>query len=52
VKAIPGVSGSTTANKFLWQKAQHAALRSKFSVSYYAPPEQKGTITYNFIKFN
>ena len=52
VKAIPGMTGTTTSNKALWQKSQKAALRAKFSVSANAPPEQKGTITYNFIKFN
>lgn len=52
VKAVPGMTGTTTSNKVLWQKAQNAALKAKFSVSADAPPEQKGTITYNFIKFN
>lgn len=49
-KAIAGSKGTTTSNPSLWRKAQQAALSAKFSVSSDAPEEQKGTITYNFIR--
>jgi len=49
-RAIPGFKGSTTVNSSLMQKAREAALSSKFSSNPNAPEEQKGTITYNFIK--
>jgi len=49
-KAIAGAKGTTTSNPSLWRKAQQAALSAKFSVNQNAPEEQKGTITYNFIR--
>jgi TonB family protein len=49
-KAVAGSKGTTTSNPSLWRKAQQAALNAKFSVSSDAPEEQKGTITYNFIR--
>jgi hypothetical protein len=49
-KAIAGSRGTTTSNTSLWEKAQQAALQAKFSVNNNAPKEQKGTITYNFIR--
>ncbi len=49
-KAIAGARGTTTSNPSLWRKAQQAALSAKFSVNHDAPEEQKGTITYNFIR--
>jgi outer membrane biosynthesis protein TonB len=49
-KAIAGAKGTTTSNRSLWTKAQQAALNAKFSVNLNAPEEQKGTITYNFIR--
>lgn len=49
-KAIAGAKGTTTSNPSLWKKAQQAALNAKFSVNANAPEEQKGTITYNFIR--
>jgi TonB family protein len=49
-KAIAGARGTTTSNPSLWRKAQQAALSAKFSVNINAPEEQKGTITYNFIR--
>jgi hypothetical protein len=49
-KAIAGAKGTTTSNPSLWRKAQQAALSAKFSVNLNAPEEQKGTITYNFIR--
>lgn len=49
-KAIAGAKGTTTSNPSLWRKAQQAALNAKFSVNLNAPEEQKGTITYNFIR--
>lgn len=49
-KAIAGAKGTTTSNPSLWRKAQQAALNAKFSINLNAPEEQKGTITYNFIR--
>jgi outer membrane biosynthesis protein TonB len=49
-KAIAGAKGTTTSNPALWRKAQMAALNSSFSIDVNAPHEQKGTITYNFIR--
>lgn len=50
VRAIPGARGSTTTNQNLWNKARDAALQSKFSPCDQCPEEQKGSITYNFIR--
>lgn len=52
VKAIPGARGTTTSNPYLWKKSKDAALQSEFSVAPDAPEEQRGTITYNYIKLN
>lgn len=49
LKAIPGVKGTTTADKKLWDAAKKAALEAKFTAKTDAPEEQKGTITYHFI---
>lgn len=49
-KAIAGARGTTTSNPSLWRKSQQAALSAKFSVNLDAPVEQKGTITYNFVR--
>ena len=49
-KAVAGGKGTTTSNPSLWRKAQQAALSAKFSVNLNAPEEQRGTITYNFIR--
>jgi hypothetical protein len=49
-KAVAGAKGTTTSNPSLWRKAQQAALSAKFSVNLNAPEEQRGTITYNFIR--
>ena len=49
-RAIAGAKGTTTSSPGLWRKAQQAALNAKFSVNLNAPEEQKGTITYNFIR--
>lgn len=50
-KAIAGARGTTTSNPSLWRKSQQAALSAKFSVNLDAPEEQKGTITYSFVRF-
>jgi TonB family protein len=49
-KAISGARGTTTPNASLWRKAQQAALQAKFSINTSAPEEQKGTITYTFMR--
>lgn len=49
-KAIAGARGTTTSNPSLWRKSQQVALNAKFSVNLDAPEEQKGTITYNFVR--
>lgn len=49
IKAIPGVKGTTTSDKKLWESAKKAALDAKFTAKSDAPEEQKGTITYHFI---
>lgn len=51
-KAIPGAKGSTTASQSLWRLAKKAALKATFNVNSNAPAEQKGIITYNFIRLN
>lgn len=50
IRAIAGAKGSTTSNQSLWRKAEQAALQSKFSICDQCPEEQKGTITYTFIR--
>ena len=47
-EAVPGVSGTTVADKGLWNAARTAAMKTKFNVSADAPPIQTGTITYIF----
>lgn len=51
-KAIPGAKGTTTSSQSLWRLAKKAALKATFNVNSNAPAEQKGTITYNFIRLN
>lgn len=48
VKAVPGVKGTTTSDKLLYQAAEKAAIKAKFDVNQNAPPQQVGTITYIF----
>ncbi len=52
VRAIAGARGTTTSDRVLWAAAERAALRAKFDVKNDAAHEQKGTITYNFIRLN
>jgi len=49
VKATSGVKGTTTTDKILHQAAEKAAKKATFNVNKDAPPQQVGTITYNFI---
>ena len=49
-KAIPGARGTTTTSSILWKLAVKAAYKSQFTQDINAPEEQKGTITYHFIK--
>lgn len=52
VRANAGARGTTTANRDLWRQAEEAALRAHFDLKQDAPEEQRGTITYNFIRLN
>lgn len=51
-KAVAGAKGTTTSSQTLWSLAEKAALKAKFDAKLDAPEEQKGTITYNFIRLN
>lgn len=51
-KAVAGAKGTTCSNQILWKSCQKAALQSKFDANPDAAPEQKGTITYIFLKLN
>jgi TonB family protein len=48
--AIAGVRGTTISNQILRRKAHQAAMQAKFSANANAPEEQKGTITYTFLR--
>ncbi len=50
IKAIAGTRGTTTTSSILWKLALKAALKSQFTQDINAAQEQKGTITYHFIK--
>ena len=50
IRATAGVQGTTTSNQQLWKEAEAAAKRSKWTAKPDAPEEQKGTITYVFIR--
>lgn len=52
VRAQPGAQGTTTADPALRKAAEEAALRARFSASPNAPDEQRGTITYVFMRQN
>jgi hypothetical protein len=52
IKATAGAKGTTTTAQDLWKLAEDAALKSKFNASPNAAEEQKGTITYIFIRQN
>ncbi|NVO21426.1 MAG: energy transducer TonB [Bacteroidetes bacterium] len=45
-----GAKGTTTSDQQLWDQAANAARRATFAPSPNAPDEQKGTITYKFVK--
>lgn len=52
-KKVPGSAiGTTTTDQTLWRVAKEAALKSKFTSDPTAVEEQKGYITYNFIRLN
>lgn len=48
VLAIPGVKGSTTSSKCLFNRSKDAALKTKWQPAANAPEEQIGKIIYNF----
>jgi len=48
MKAVPGVTGSTTTNEYLLTKAMFAAQGARFEKSGVAPVSQKGTITITY----
>ena len=48
MKAVPGVTGSTTTNEYLLTKAMFAAQGARFEKSEVAPVSQKGTITITY----
>lgn len=52
VRAQPGAQGTTTADPALRKAAEEAALRARFSANPSAPDEQRGTITYVFMRQN
>ncbi|MBU2651107.1 MAG: hypothetical protein KKA81_09250, partial [Bacteroidetes bacterium] len=52
VKALAGGKGTTILDTRLRRLAEEAALRSLFEPDPNAPDNQKGTITYNFIRLN
>ncbi len=48
IKATPGVKGTTNSAACLLQRAEEAALKTKFNSDTKAPAKQVGTIIYNF----
>jgi TonB family protein len=51
-KATAGVKGTTITDKALWKQSEQAAYKAKFNTKKDAAIEQKGTITYHFLKLN
>ncbi|MEI8204533.1 MAG: energy transducer TonB [Bacteroidota bacterium] len=51
-RAEAGARGTNSTNTQLWKLATSSALKTKFSTKNDAPEEQKGTITYHFIRMN
>jgi len=49
IQATAVLAGSTTTNATLWKLAEEAAMKARFNENLDASPEQRGTITYNFI---
>ncbi len=52
IRANAGARGTTTTDRNLWRHAEEAALKARFDLQQDAPEEQRGTITYNFIRLN
>jgi len=50
IKALAGGKGTSTSDQKLWKMAEEAARRSTFTAKSDAAEEQKGTITYKFVK--
>jgi hypothetical protein len=50
IKALAGGKGTSTSDQKLWKMAEEAAKRSTFTAKPDAAEEQKGTITYKFVK--
>lgn len=50
IKALAGGKGTSTSDQKLWKMAEDAAKRSTFNAKSDAAEEQKGTITYKFVK--
>jgi len=48
MKAVPGITGSTTSNEYLLTKAKFASQGAQFNKSMVAPVEQKGTIIISY----
>jgi len=51
-KAIAGAKGTTVTDKTLWKQSEQAAYKAKFNSKSTAAIEQKGTISYIFLKLN
>jgi hypothetical protein len=51
-KAVAGAKGTTLVDKTIWKQSEQAALKAKFNSKSDAAVEQKGTITYIYIKLN
>ena len=51
-KAVAGAKGTTLIDKSIWKQSEQAALRAKFDSKSDAAVEQKGTITYIYMKQN
>ncbi len=51
-KAVAGAKGTTVTDKALWKQSEQAAYKAKFNSKSNAAIEQKGTITYIFLKLN
>ncbi|NTW32509.1 MAG: energy transducer TonB [Bacteroidetes bacterium] len=52
ITAVAGAKGTTITDKTLLRQSEQAALKAKFDAKSDAAIEQKGTITYVFIKLN
>ncbi len=52
IRASAGARGTTTTDRTLHNLAEEAARRARFDLKMDAPEEQRGTITYNFIRQN